>query len=49
MINWLILAKYWSKEIPNCKSVFFSGGGHLMTGNSEEINQILDEFVEENK
>ena len=42
-------AKYWSKEIPNCKSVFFSGGGHLMTGNSEEINQILDEFVEENK
>lgn len=42
-------AKYWSKEIPNCKSIFFSGGGHLMTGNSEEINEVLDEFVEENK
>ncbi len=42
-------AKYWSNEIPNCTSVFFSGGGHLMTGNSEEINHVLDEFVEKNK
>ena len=42
-------AKYWSKEIPGCTSVFFSGGGHLMTGNSEEINHVLDEFVEKNK
>ena len=42
-------AKYWSKAIPNCKSVFFSGGGHLMTGNSEEINNVLDEFVRGNK
>ena len=42
-------AKYWSNEIPGCVSVFFSGGGHLMTGNSEEINHVLDEFVEENK
>ncbi|MBO7486239.1 MAG: alpha/beta fold hydrolase [Spirochaetaceae bacterium] len=42
-------AKYWSNEIPGCNSVFFSGGGHLMTGNSEEINHILDEFVEKNK
>ena len=39
-------AQYWSKEIPGCKSVFFSGGGHLMKGNSEEINNVLDEFVE---
>ena len=30
-------------------SVFFSGGGHLMSGNSEEIDHVLDEFVEENK
>ena len=37
-------AKYWSKEIPGCTSIFFSGGGHLMTGNSEEINNVLDEF-----
>ncbi len=42
-------AKYWSKEIPGCTSVFFSGGGHLMTGNSEEINHVLDEFVEKNR
>ena len=42
-------AKYWSKEIPDCTSVFFSGGGHLMTGNSEEINNVLDGFVEKNK
>ncbi len=42
-------AKYWSSEIPGCTSVFFSGGGHLMTGNSEEINHVLDEFVEKNK
>lgn len=41
-------AKYWSNEIPGCTSVFFSGGGHLMTGNSEEINHALDEFVKEN-
>ncbi len=27
-------------------TVFFSGGGHLMKGNSEEINNVLDEFVE---
>ena len=42
-------AKYWSNEIPDCTSVFFTGGGHLMTGNSEEINNSLDEFVEKNK
>ena len=42
-------AKFWSKEIPDCTAVFFSGGGHLMTGNSEEINHVLDEFVEKNK
>ena len=42
-------AKYWSEEIPGCRSIFFSGGGHLMTGNSEEINNVLDSFVEENK
>ena len=42
-------AKYWSKEIPDCTSVFFLGGGHLMTGNSEEINNVLDGFVEKNK
>jgi len=42
-------AKYWSHEIPGCTSVFFSGGGHLMLGNSEEINRVLDEFVEKNK
>ena len=42
-------AMYWSKEIPDCSSVFFLGGGHLMTGNSEEINHALDEFVEKNK
>ncbi|SCY02984.1 Pimeloyl-ACP methyl ester carboxylesterase [Lachnospiraceae bacterium XPB1003] len=42
-------AKYWSNEIPDCTSVFFTGGGHLMTGNSEEIKNSLDEFVEKNK
>ena len=42
-------AKYWSNEIPGCTSVFFSGGGHLMTGNSEEIDNVVDEFVEKNK
>ena len=41
-------AKYWSREIPGCTSVFFSGGGHLMTGNREDINLTLDEFVEKN-
>ncbi len=24
-------------------------GGHLMAGNSEEINRVLDEFVEKNR
>lgn len=42
-------ARYWSNEIPQCKAVFFSGGGHLMNGNSEDINRVLDEFVEQNK
>ena len=42
-------AKYWSKQIPGCRSVFFSGGGHLMNGNSAKINRVVDEFVEENK
>ena len=42
-------AKYWSKEIPGCTYVFFSGGGHLMTGNGEEIDHVLDEFVEKNR
>ena len=42
-------AKYWSEQIPGCKSVFFAGGGHLMNGKSDEINQVVDEFVEENK
>ncbi len=42
-------AKYWSENLPDCKSVFFSGGGHLMNGKSDEINQVVDEFVEENK
>ena len=42
-------AKYWSEEIPGCTSVFFSDGGHLMAGNDEEINDVLDEFVEKNK
>ncbi len=42
-------AKYWSNEIPGCSSVFFSGGGHMMVGNSEEIDHVLDEFVEKNK
>ncbi|MCR4787186.1 MAG: alpha/beta hydrolase [Lachnospiraceae bacterium] len=42
-------AQYWSEEIPDCIAVFFSGGGHLMSGNGEEINNALDEFVEKNK
>ncbi|MCR5249707.1 MAG: alpha/beta hydrolase [Lachnospiraceae bacterium] len=42
-------AKYWSKEIPDCTAVFFSGGGHLMSGNGEEIDKALDGFVEKNK
>ena len=42
-------AKFWSREIPGCRSVFFSGGGHLMNGNSEEINKAVDEFVEDNR
>lgn len=40
---------YPGSDIPDCKSVFFSGGGHLMNGKSDEINQVVDEFVEENK
>ena len=42
-------AHYWSREIPDCTSVFFTGGGHLMDGNSEDIDRALDEFVEKNK
>ena len=42
-------AKYWRKEIPDCTSLFFTDGGHLMTGNNEEINRVLDGFTEENK
>ena len=42
-------AKFWSSEIPGCKSVFFTGGGHLMNGNSDEINSVVDGFVDDNK
>ena len=38
-------AKFWSEEIPGCRSVFFSDGGHLMSGNNGEIDRIIDDFV----
>ena len=38
-------AKFWSEEIPGCRSIFFSDGGHLMSGNNGEIDRIIDDFV----
>lgn len=38
-------AEHWAKKINKCKYLFFDTGGHLMTGNSEAINEALSEFV----
>ena len=40
-------AALWSKKIPNCTFVSFKTGGHLMTGNSEKINEEFDSFIRE--
>lgn len=38
-------AALWSKKIPNCTFVSFKSGGHLMTGNSEKINEEFNSFI----
>lgn len=40
-------AALWSEKIPNCTFVSFKTGGHLMTGNSEKINETLNSFIHE--
>ena len=41
-------AALWSVKIPNCTFVSFKTGGHLMTGNSEKINEEFNSFILEN-
>lgn len=38
-------AELWSERIPDCTFISFETGGHLMTGNSDEINQGLSNFI----
>lgn len=38
-------AALWAKKIPNCTFVSCRTGGHLMTGNSEKINDAFDQFI----
>ncbi len=40
-------ADLWSEKIPNCTLVSFKTGGHLMTGNSEKINEAFNSFIHE--
>lgn len=40
-------AAIWSEKIPNCTFVSCKTGGHLMTGNTEEINEALTNFIHE--
>lgn len=40
-------AALWSGKTPNCTFVSFKTGGHLMTGNSEKINEEFDSFIRE--
>lgn len=37
--------KIWVDKIPNCTSFFFEDGGHLMEGNSDKINEYMDNFI----
>lgn len=39
----------WTERIPNCTYVFFESGGHLMTGNSDAVNQALDDFIDKTR
>ena len=39
------LVEPWTKRIQDCMLVSLESGGHLMTGNSEKINQALEQFV----
>lgn len=38
-------AAMWAEEIPDCTFVSFETGGHLMVGNSEQIDAALTGFV----
>ena len=49
-----LMAKYEMIEqsidrFPNCIFIVFETGGHLLVGNSEEINKAMDEFLNEHK
>lgn len=43
------LVEKWSEKIPDCRAHFFESGGHLMTGNGEEIGAALDSFIQDTK
>ncbi|MBI4855499.1 MAG: alpha/beta hydrolase [Acetobacterium woodii] len=38
-------AALWSEKIPNCTFVSCKTGGHLMTGNSEKIDEAFNRFI----
>jgi Predicted hydrolases or acyltransferases (alpha/beta hydrolase superfamily) len=40
-------AALWSEKILNCTFVSLKTGGHLMTGNSEKINEAFNSFIHE--
>lgn len=39
-------AVLWSEKIPKCTFVSCKTGGHLMTGNSEKINEAFNSFIQ---
>lgn len=39
-------AKLWSQRIPNCIFVSLKTGGHLMVGDTNEINEAFNNFIQ---
>lgn len=39
------IAEQWSNRIPDCTFLSFETGGHLMEGNSEQINAAFEKFT----
>ena len=42
-------ASLWSAKIPACTFVSCKTGGHLMTGNSDKINEAFNSFIHEDE
>jgi len=42
-------ASLWSEKIPTCTFISCKTGGHLMTGNSDKINEAFNSFIREDE